>query len=302
MSQGRLTVCAIQPAIVWQETARTFDAIAALLARAAAAAPVDVAVLPEHFDGFIAEDGDDGPWRAAQAFAAELARRHRVNLVAGSVERWDAATRGRANTAVVYDRRGCELGRYDKRRLFGFERRRNVQPGSGSLAVEIEGTRVGVLICSDLWHPELARRLAGQVDLLCVPAQTTIRAESEPAYARMLWHTLAMTRAQENVLAVVVSDQAATSQAPYRCGGVSSITDPSAEPDLDAIQRVVADGGEGYLLASVDPQRLARFRAYRRDSGLLPATFTPEAGQTTDAGSGAPAPQNGLRSHAGQTG
>ncbi len=107
--------------------------------------------------------------------------------------------------------------------------------------------------------------------LLCVPAQTTIRAESEPAYARMLWHTLAMTRAQENVLAVVVSDQAATSQAPFRCGGVSSITDPSAEPALSDIQHVLANGGEGYLLARLDMARLARFRSYRQENGLLPA-------------------------------
>lgn len=270
MSETTLTVCTIQPAIVWQEPARTFAGIAGLLAQAAATAALDVAVLPEHFDGAIAADGDEGPWCAAQSFAAELARRHRVNLVAGSVERWDTATEARVNTTVVYDRGGCELGRYDKRRLFGFERRRNVQPGNGALALEVEGTRLGVLICSDLWHPELARQLAEQVDVLCVPAQTTIRPESEPAYARMLWHTLAMTRAQENVLVVVVSDQAATAQAPFRCGGVSSITDPSAEPVLSDIQQVLAGGEEGFLLARLDLQRLARFRSYRRLNGLLP--------------------------------
>lgn len=270
MSETTLTVCAIQPAIVWQEPERTFENIAALLAQAAAAAPLDVAVLPEHFDANMAGDGDGEPWRAAQAFAAQLARQHRVNLVAGSVERWDTTTQARVNTAVIYDRDGCELGRYDKRRLFGFERRRNVQPGHAELVLTIEGTRLGVLICSDLWHPELARYLAEQVEVLCVPAQTTIRPESEPAYARMLWHTLAMTRAQENVLAVVVSDQAATSQAPFRCGGVSCITDPSAEPVLSDIQQVLADGGEGFVLARLDMQRLARFRSYRRQNGMLP--------------------------------
>jgi nitrilase len=271
MPNSTLSVCTIQPAIYWQDPDRTFNAITGLLAQAAAAAPLDVAVLPEHFDAFIAADGDDGPWRAAQAFASELARHHRVNLVAGSIERWDTATQTRVNTAVVYDRQGCELGRYDKRRLFGFEQRRNVQPGRGSLALEVEGTRLGVLICSDLWYPELARHLASQVDLLCVPAQTTIRPESEPPYARMLWHTLAMTRAQENVLAVMVSDQSAASQAPFRCGGVSSITDPSAEPALSEIQQVLGDGAEGFLLARLDLQRLARFRSYRQENGLLPA-------------------------------
>lgn len=270
MSASPFTVCTIQPAITWQDPERTFDSIAALVAQAAAAAPLDMVVLPEHFNAVMPADGDEDPWRDAQAFASDLARRHRVNLVAGSVERWDAAASGRANTAVVYDRQGSELGRYDKRRLFGFERRRHVRPGDSPLLIDVEGVTLGVLICSDLWHPELARQLAGQALLLCVPAQTTIRPESEPAYARMLWHTLAMTRAQENVMAVVVSDQAAASQAPFRCGGVSSITDPSAEPVLSDIQQVVADGGAGYLLARLDLARLARFRSYRQENGLLP--------------------------------
>jgi predicted amidohydrolase len=270
MAATTVTVCTIQPKVFWHDPARTFDSIATLLAQAAAAVPLDVAVLPEHFNATPTPDGDRTLWQTAQDFAAGLARQHQINLVAGSVERWDAAAQARVNTTVVYDRRGRERGRYDKRRLFGFEKRRNVRPGNGSLALELDGMRLGVLICSDLWHPELARRLATQVELLCVPAQTTIRPESTPAYARLLWHTLAMTRAQENVLAVVVSDQAATSQAPFRCGGVSSVTDPGAEPDVSQIQQVLTDGGEGYLLARLDLGRLARFRSYRQENGLLP--------------------------------
>ncbi len=270
MASTTVTVCTIQPIIFWQEPARTFDSIARLLAEATAAIPLDFAVLPEHFNAAHTPDGDHRLWQAAQDFAAELAKQHRINLVAGSVERWDDAVQARVNTTVVYDRLGRELGRYDKRRLFGFEKRRNVRPGTGALALEVDGMRLGVLICSDLWHPELARHLATQVELLCVPAQTTIRPESAPAYARMLWHTLAMTRAQENVLAVVVSDQAATSQAPFRCGGVSTITDPSAEPALDQIQRTLPDGREGYLCAKLDLTRLAHFRRYRQENGLLP--------------------------------
>lgn len=270
MSTPLFTLCALQPAIFWQDPARTFDSIARLLAQAAAAAPLDLVVLPEHFDALIADEGDEGPWLAGQAFAAELARRHQINLVAGSIERWDAAAGARFNSTVVYGRQGQRLGCYNKRQLFGFELRRGVQPGDGPLALEIEGVNVGVLICSDLWHPELTRPLADQIALLCVPAQTTIRPESEPAYARMLWHTLAMTRAQENVVAVVVSDQAVSSLAPFRCGGVSSITDPSAEPVLSDIQRVLADGEAGYLLGRLDLARLARFRSYRQTAGLLP--------------------------------
>lgn len=265
-----ITVCAIQPAISWNRREETFDHIAALTANAAGRGQLDVVVLPEHFNAVEEAEGETTQWLAAQAFAVSLAQRHSVNLVAGSVERWDANLGARVNTAVVYDRAGQELGHYDKRRLFGFERRRNVHPGAGSLVVPLAGVPCGVLICADLWYPEQVRELAASIDLLCVPAQTTIRAESQPAYARLLWQTLAMTRAQENVLAVAVSDQAASSRAPFRCGGVTSITDPSAEPDPATIQRTIDGGTDGYVIAAIDLPRLRRFRAYRRENGLLP--------------------------------
>lgn len=268
----RLTVCTVQPAILWNDPAATFDAIDAQMAAACRAAALDVTVLPEHFNALPAEEGDEQPWIEAQRFAADLAQRYRVHLVAGSVERWNPSLAARVNTCVVYNRDGQEVGRYDKQRLFGFEKRRALRPGAQPLLLTVEGVRLGVLICSDLWHPELARALAPHLDLLCVPAQTTLRPESEPAYARRLWHTLAFTRSQENVIALAASDQSATSVAPFRCGGVSSINDPSAEPDLAAMQRLIDDGGAGFLLAEIDTERLARFRRYRQEAGLLPET------------------------------
>lgn len=266
-----MTLCTIQPAVVWGQPQRTFDHIAALLFQAAAETTLDLVVLPEHFNATFEEENTTVRWDAAYDFAAALARQHRVNLVAGSVERWDAGKGALLNTCVVFDRRGQEVGRYDKRRLFGYERRRGVVPGQASLVVELDGVRCGVLVCADLWHPELVRDLAGAIDVLCVPAQTTIRPETEPAYARFLWHSLALVRAQENVIAVATSDQAAHSDAPYRCGGIAAIVDPSAEPDIAAIQRTIPDGGAGYLCAQLDMERLARFRRYRQENGLLPA-------------------------------
>jgi predicted amidohydrolase len=273
---NQLTVCSLQPAIAWNEPQRTFDHIASMVARASRAQPLDLLVLPEHFNAQVDTDADHFPSQAAYAFAAQLASSHGTNLVAGSVERWDEQGGCLVNTAFVFDRQGREIGRYCKRKLFGFERRRGVQSGNDPLVVEIDGVGCGILICADLWYPELVRELAQDAWLLCVPSQTTIRREAEPAYARLLWHSLAMTRAQENVLLVVVSDQAVSSVAPYRCGGVSSITDPSAEPDLAAIQQRLDDGGDGYITATVDLERLQRFRSYRRENGLLPSKGTME--------------------------
>ena len=265
----KLTVCSLQPTVYWQRPAHTLAALEALMAQAAAGAP-DWVLWPEHFDAALAPDGDQTHWQAMQDFAAAMARQHNVNLAAGSVERWDARRGARFNTAVVYNRRGEEIGRYDKRRLFGFEQRRGVQPGNAALRLEVDGVRVGLLICSDFWYPELTRPLALSCDLLLVPAQTTIRPESDPAYARTLWHSLALTRAQENAVAVAVSDQAAFAEAPFRCGGASSFSDPGAGLSGAALQYTLADGRIAVLTHTVDLAQLAEFRAYRRSNGLLP--------------------------------
>lgn len=285
----QFSIATIQPATVWERPDLTFQRIGQLVSLAAQAGAPDIVVLPEHFNGALENDDETLQWDAAYDFAASLARRFQVNLVAGSVEQWDRPTGARVNTTVVFDRLGREVGRYRKRRLFGYEKQRNVLPGDSPLVVRLDGVRCGILICADLWYPELVRELAGQVDILCVPAQTTIRPESDPAYARMLWRTLAMTRAQENVLAVAVSDHAVTSEAPFRCGGVASVTDPSAQPDLDAIQRVIDEGAVGFALSVVDLRRLAQFRAYRRDNGLLPL---PGEMVVTSDDSGGSAPRN----------
>lgn len=267
----KLVVCTLQPTVYWQQPSRTLAALEALTAEAVAAFAPDWVVWPEHFDAALAPDDDRTHWQAMQDFAATQARRHNVNLAAGSVERWDTARGARVNTAVVYGRRGEVLGRYDKRRLFGFEQRRGVQPGEGELLLAVEGARVGVLICSDFWYPELARPLALACDLLAVPAQTTIRPESDPAYARALWHSLALTRAQESVVAVAVSDQAAVAEAPFRCGGAASLTDPSAGLSGGTLQHIVEDGRVAALAHTFDLAQLTEFRAYRCANGLLPA-------------------------------
>jgi predicted amidohydrolase len=265
---AQFTVCAIQPATVWQEPGVTFERIERQAALARRAVAPDLILLPEHFNGVWDEDGATAEWNRAQRFAAELARASQAYVVAGSVEHWEAGRR--VNSAVLYNRQGEEIGRYRKRQLFGFEKQRSVSPGAEPFVAQLDGVRCGIVICADLWYPELVRPLAARIDLLCVPAQTTMRPESPPAYARMLWHTLAMTRAQENVVAVLVSDHAISAEAPFRCGGVASVTDPSAQPDLSAIQRTIADGGAGFAAARLDLARLARFRAYRQENGLLP--------------------------------
>ena len=172
------------------------------------------------------------------------------------------------NSTYVFDESGEYVGVYNKRILFGQEARRR-RAGSGRPGVfELRGWRVGVLICADFWHPELAREISQEVDLLCVPAETVVPTREYVSYARTLWFNLAMTRAQENAVPVVVSDWAVTqlrageellvadTRRNHFTSGGSSIVDPSARPNLDRIQSRLSHGGAGELTATLDLERV----------------------------------------------
>jgi predicted amidohydrolase len=142
--------------------------------------------------------------------------------------------------------------------------------------------RVGVLICGDLWEPALARELVDQVDLLCVPAKTTVPTDRYTEYARRLWWNLALTRAMENALPIVVSDWAEARheaaaladgtkvRSVHHTSGGASINDPGRRPRFNEIQQVLPRGEPGLLAATIDLDAVARFRDYRRSMGLLP--------------------------------
>lgn len=277
-----LTIAAIQPVLRWLRPGENLAAVRMAAERAvsesaAAGRPVDVVVLPEAFAGHPPERGGDATAGDAERFLAELARSLGVVVIGGTVERRDE--RGRiTNTCFVHDAAGAVIARYDKRMLFGGERDGR-SAGDGTTVFELGSVRVGVLICADLWHPELARELRARVDVLVVPAKTTVESESAMAYARTLWHALALTRGMESGVAVVVSDWAAGPQevvadasAPVKfTSGATTIVDPSGRPLIERVQQTIDGGGAGSIVATIDTEALAAYRAYRQRVGLLPS-------------------------------
>lgn len=96
-------------------------------------------------------------------------------LIAGSII--EAAGDQLYNTCLVINR-GEILGRYRKRFPFGGELLNGVSAGSGNLIVEVDGVRVAVMICSDVFHPELYAELAEQnVDLIFIPTASPFRSD-----------------------------------------------------------------------------------------------------------------------------
>ncbi len=232
---------------------------------------VDLIVLPEACDGASPEIDNaltsNDLLTEGRAFVADLARRAGAAVVGGSMAiRHDD---GRlVNACFVADRAGHIVGEYAKRRLFATEADHRT-PGRTPGVFDLGGLRVGVLICADLWFPELARESLGQVDVICVPAKTTVGSEAFVPYARQLWWALSLTRAVENVLPVVVSDWAQQDYTTHVTAGVTSVNDPAGRPDPARVQRRIEGGRAGVLVSRIDLDAVAEIRHYRQAVGLI---------------------------------
>ena len=114
----------------------------------------------------------------------EAAKRNQVWLIPGSIfERREGKI---YNTAPVINPDGKVVARYAKRYPFlPFEK--GVTRGDDFVVFEIPGVgKVGLMICYDMWHPEMARQLAWMgAEAIIVPTLTnTIDRQVELSIAR----------------------------------------------------------------------------------------------------------------------
>ena len=128
----------------------------------------------------------------------ELARRHRMTIVAGSfpVRGTDGLVR---NRALVIRPSGDAVA-VEKLQMTRFERETwNIAPGAGQTVIELDhGARLGVAICYDSEFPLIARRLAvAGANVIAVPSCT----ETLAGYYRV--RVASQARALENQCYVV---------------------------------------------------------------------------------------------------
>lgn len=266
-----MRVISLQPSLQMNETSKNLEEISKMMTEAASERKPDLVVLPENFPLWGARFGADGDFETVYDFLSGLAREFSVNLIGGSFHMKDSESGILYNRCYIFNRNGENIGTYRKRKLFDREFKHNIQPGSDSTVIDIEGWRISVQICADLWYPELSREIQGDCDILAVPAQSVVRNTDFQEYGRILWHNLAMTRSQENAMVTIVADHPVSKKAPY-CSGSSSICDPSMSmltSDVSKIQ-LKNDGSSGYLALDLDKERLMRFREYRKQRGMLP--------------------------------
>ncbi|MFF2513114.1 carbon-nitrogen hydrolase family protein [Streptomyces sp. S1D4-11] len=216
----------------------------------AAAAGAGLVAAPEMFlTGYaigddIARLADPADGACADAIA-EIATRHGVAVVYGYPEREGETV---YNSAQLISADGTRLANYRKTHLFGCFERDHFTPGEQPVVqAELNGLRVGLMICYDVEFPENVRAhaLAG-TDLLVVPT-----AQMHPF--QFVAESVVPVRAFENQMYVAYVNRVGP-EGEFEFVGLSTLAGP------DGIARTRAGRGEELVLADADPDFLAASR------------------------------------------
>lgn len=152
---------------------------------------VDLALLPEYFPGEEVRETLTGP---AATLMAEKAAEYRM-YVAGTIGLQDTAADRVYNAALLFDRQGKLIGRYDKVHMYGPELEAGVTPGAEVRVFLTDFGRVGFMTCYDSWFTDVAELVALRGgDILLFPSL---------GYDRGLMHA----RALDNRINIVASSR-----------------------------------------------------------------------------------------------
>ena len=242
------------------DKAANLDKAERLVAEAAEAGARLVA-LPEYVTYLGPKDRIDDvaesiPGPTTERFA-NLARRHGVYLLAGSIHERSPHPGKCYNTSTLFDPNGELIAAYRKIHLFDVRigdtvvtaESDRIAPGEEVVTALVDGHRVGLSICYDLRFPELYRALADEgAEVLFVPAAFTMFTGKDH------WELLLRARAVENQCYVVAPGQIGRHEPDGWCYGRSLIADPWG------VVVAVASDDETVALATLDFGLVEKYR------------------------------------------
>jgi len=218
-------------------------------------------VLPEFFSIMGMKESDMVAARElpgsgiTQTFLAEMARKHGIWIVGGSIPLAASAPDKVRNTCLVFDEHGEQVARYDKIHLFNldlgnehYHEGKTIEAGNQVVVVDSPFGRIGLAICYDLRFPELFRAMK-DVDIIVLPSAFTATT------GKMHWETLVRARAIENLTYVIAAAQGGYHVNGRETHGHSMIVDPWGRV-LDELPR-----GSGVVIADMNPSYQASLRA-----------------------------------------
>jgi agmatine deiminase len=191
----------------------------------------------------------------------DLARAHKIVIVAGSVYEHDSSTNCYYNTSAVIDTNGEIKGIYRKSHIphdLGFYEKDYFTPGTNDFKpVQTSFGKIGVLICFDQWFPEAARALALQgAEYIFYP--TAIGSVLEDPQKEGSWHDAWETIQRGHSIANSIVVAAAN-----RIGieGHSTFWGGSFITNHFGVVVAKASASEEVILAKIDRAEQARLRA-----------------------------------------
>lgn len=142
---------------------------------------------------------------------ADLAKRYRVTLVAGTIPLVSHDNSKFTNTCCLFTAQGKFINRYDKIHLFDVQvadqhnnycESKYTQAGNKLAVADVSPIRLGLSVCYDLRFPELYRQLRVLgADIITVPAAFT------RVTGKAHWQALLQARAIENQVYIIAAGQ-----------------------------------------------------------------------------------------------
>ena len=236
------------------ENLRRVSALTAAAARDGAT----LVVLPENF-AFLGESEEDKQ-RVAESLEpgdrgpiasrlVELAREHRIHLVAGGMPEKSSDPRRPFNTSVLVSPDGVIAATYRKIHLFdvdlpdgtALKESNGSSAGSAPSIAEVGDVKLGMTVCYDLRFPELYRKLVDAgARIVTIPAAFTLTTGKDH------WHVLLRARAIENQVFVLAAAQHGRHPRGRQTYGKSLIVDPWGDVLAQCGE------GEGFVTARLD--------------------------------------------------
>ena len=206
---------------------------------------------PLLFEKAVAEEDD----KALAAFRAVAASR-KVWALIGSLP-IKVASDKLANRSFLIGPDGVVAARYDKIHMFDVDlgggesycESKNFRPGAQAVTAQLPWGVLGMTVCYDLRFPQLYRVLAeAGASFLSVPSAFT-----KPT-GRAHWHVLLRARAIENGAYVFAPAQDGLHENGRETYGHSLIVAPWGEIIVEA------EEGTGFIIAEIDPAKVAEAR------------------------------------------
>ncbi|MBN1157374.1 carbon-nitrogen family hydrolase [Candidatus Woesearchaeota archaeon] len=235
-----MRVALLQFDIAWENKKKNFKKVEELISQIKGK-DVDFVVLPELFSiGYTMNPKPFAETLSGETpgFLSELAKRYQVYVLGSFAESTDTKPK---NSAILFNKEGKMILHYSKMHLFSaIGENKNYAPGEETSLVEVDGQKIGVVICYDLRFPEIFRKMSSQ------GATCIFVIANWPRVRIKYWDLLLKARAAENQLFIVGENIIGRSPDTDYCGH-SMVIEPAGDVIASA-----KENAEEVLIADLD--------------------------------------------------